>query len=230
MLFKALPAALGFPPIPAGSRSYEDAEKLARAIAGALEELRGRPDRLLSELLNLLLETSAEKTRLAVFGQAAALDGQVLDPDVRAFVLTLRTTQHNRFGWTRAMPPGREKAPSDVGAVQVGRERAAPASRPSNGSVALRIRKPGTVGGPFRRAPRDLTRSPRHRARQVVGIDESERPSGKGSDASAFGPSRDCGPRPIARTRCCCTTGEVVVPERASAHDLTHHLSGGCGA
>ena len=75
LLFEALPMALGFPSVPAGAHSYADANAYARKVAAVFGELSGRPNRLLAELLQLLLETSAETTRLAVCGQAAALEG-----------------------------------------------------------------------------------------------------------------------------------------------------------
>ena len=76
LLFEALPAALGFPAIPAAAQECEGADSYARTVAAVFEELSVRANRLLSELLELLLETSAETTRLAVSGQAASLEGQ----------------------------------------------------------------------------------------------------------------------------------------------------------
>ena len=89
LLFGSLPKAFGFPPAPPDAESYAEAGQYAEHLAETLGELRSRYDRLLSELLELLLETAAETSRLAVTGQAAALENEVLNPEIRAFVLTL---------------------------------------------------------------------------------------------------------------------------------------------
>ena len=115
LLFEALPAALGFPPVGASARDYADADAYAQAVAAALGELSGRPDRLLAELLTLLLESSAETSRQAVSAQAASLEGQVLDPDTRAFVLTLANdAAESDHDWIRAVATVvARKAPSE---------------------------------------------------------------------------------------------------------------------
>ena len=89
LLFDALPNALGFRPVPADTKTYGKASEFADAVGVALEELTGCHDRLLAELFQFLLDTSAESSRLAITGQAAALDNEVLNPSVRAFVGTL---------------------------------------------------------------------------------------------------------------------------------------------
>lgn len=115
LLFEALPAALGFPPVGANARDYTNAEAYARAVAAALGELSGRPNRLLAELFALLLESSAETSRQAVSVQAASLEGQVLDPDTRAFVLTLANdAAESDHDWIRAIATVvARKAPSE---------------------------------------------------------------------------------------------------------------------
>ena len=89
LLFASLPEALGFPPVPAGDEDYQLAEGYAAGVADALDELSACFARLLDQQLEHLLETSAETSRLAVMGQAASLNGEVLDPEVEAFVLSL---------------------------------------------------------------------------------------------------------------------------------------------
>ncbi|MDE0371430.1 MAG: hypothetical protein OXI73_02635 [Rhodospirillales bacterium] len=89
LIFEALPSALGFQPVPADAKTYAKASEYADGVNGALEELAGCHDRLLDELFQFLLDESAETSRLAVAGQAAALDNEVLNPSVRAFVRTL---------------------------------------------------------------------------------------------------------------------------------------------
>ncbi len=109
LLFAALPAALGFDPIAADPVTADDAaavdaavaadaeeravanaaNDLADALVAALTELESCFSRLLDDLLELLLDACAVGSRMAVAGEAAALGNEVLDPEVRAFVLAL---------------------------------------------------------------------------------------------------------------------------------------------
>ncbi len=89
LLFVALPEALGFDPVAVDDEEYGAAGDLAGAVAAALEELESCLHRMLSELLQLLLDACATGSRTAVVGEAAALGDEVLDPAVRAFVLAL---------------------------------------------------------------------------------------------------------------------------------------------
>lgn len=115
LLFEALPPALGFPPVGASARNYADADAYSQAVTAALEELSAKPDRLLAELLALLLESSGETSRRAVSAQAASLEGQVLEPDTRAFVLTLANdAAESDHDWVRAIATVvARKAPSE---------------------------------------------------------------------------------------------------------------------
>ena len=89
LLFSALPEALGFDPVQADAPDCEHADGFADAVGAALEELESCLGQLLAELLALLLDASATNSRTAVMGEAAALGDEVLDPEVRAFVLAL---------------------------------------------------------------------------------------------------------------------------------------------
>lgn len=89
LLFSALPEALGFKSVTTGAKSYSAAEAYADAVGQVLDVLENCYERLLDDLKKLLLDASAESNRLAVCRQAAALEDEVLDPDVRAFVYAL---------------------------------------------------------------------------------------------------------------------------------------------
>ena len=89
LLFAAIPEALGYHPVPAEIKTYSKANEYADAVAGALEELTGSYQRLVDEMLEELFAVSGETSRFTIAEQAAALDGEVLDPTVRAFVLAL---------------------------------------------------------------------------------------------------------------------------------------------
>lgn len=104
LLFVHLPKSLGFSAIGPETRTYRKAADYAAAVRGALEELQNRYSLLLDELLAEVLELSLERTRLAVTGQAAGLEGEVLDPSVRSFVLTLANdTAESDEGWINSV-------------------------------------------------------------------------------------------------------------------------------
>ena len=104
LLFTSLPEALGFPAVPAESEEYLLAEAYATGVGEAVDELGTCFERLLDQQLERLLETSAEVSRLSVMGQAASLDGEVLDPEIRAFVLSLANdTVDSDTDWAKAV-------------------------------------------------------------------------------------------------------------------------------
>ena len=115
LLFTSLPEALAFPPVPARSQKYELAEAYAAGVCEALDELGGCFEQLLDEQLEHLLEASAEPSRMAVMGQAASLVGEILDPDVRSFILNLAndTTESVADWMERVATVVAKKAPAE---------------------------------------------------------------------------------------------------------------------
>lgn len=103
LLFEQLPQALGFPVVKA-TKTYPKAKLLARAVRVCLDELNNSLTGLLGDLFDDLLDEMGETTRLAVTGQAASLEDEVLDPEIRAFVLTVANdaapTDHD---WIKAI-------------------------------------------------------------------------------------------------------------------------------
>ena len=95
LLFVTLPKALGFTPVEPGNKTYWNARAYADSVGDMIDELTDCYERLLTDLLKLLLTESAETSRRVVSGQAAALEGEVLDPAVRAFVMTLANDSVN---------------------------------------------------------------------------------------------------------------------------------------
>ena len=89
LLFELLPEVLGFTPVRADAKTYRGAVQFARAVRDAMHELEGSYHTLLSDLLDDLLSEAGETRVLAVTGMAASIADEVLDPEVRAFVLTL---------------------------------------------------------------------------------------------------------------------------------------------
>ena len=229
LLFKALPAALGFPPIRAGARRYRDANAYARSVAKVLAELQDRADGLLAELLDLLLETSAETTRLAVSGQAAALEGQVLDPEVRKFVLVLANdaaeTDHD---WIRAIATVvAQKAPSewiDEDVVSFRRE-LEPRVKAFQRLVALHAENRADGGGGFDALRVTLTRSDGSEHVRLVGVDENERPEAdRALNVALKHLSQITGSPHRAHKVLLALLGERLLPERAERDDETPRI------
>jgi len=70
----------------------------------ALDELSRNYGRLLRDLRRLLLDASAETTRTAIAGQAEALEGEVLDPETKAFLLKLASDGlEDETDWAQAV-------------------------------------------------------------------------------------------------------------------------------
>lgn len=179
LLFDALPKALGFRPISAKAKSYSQAGTYAEAVGSALDELSACGQNLLGELLRLLLDTSAESTRLAVTGQAASLTGEVLDPGVRAFVLTLANNRvETDEDWAKAVATVvAQKAPTEWTDEDFERfqselpQQVAAFQR----LVALHAERRAHGGGPFEAHRITVTRSDGSECVQLVSIDESLR-------------------------------------------------------
>ena len=89
LLFRSLPAAFEFHPVPANATTYGKAKAYANHVRAALHDLHGCYDRLLDTLLKLLIEASGENSRQMIAKRAAAIESDVLNPDARALVLTL---------------------------------------------------------------------------------------------------------------------------------------------
>ena len=97
LLFELLPVALGHAPIAPGGRSAKkrqdsssrEFESFADGLARCIDELTSRGRLMIGELRDELLASAGERTRHAVSGPAEGLVDEVLDRDMRAFVLAL---------------------------------------------------------------------------------------------------------------------------------------------
>ncbi len=89
LLFRSLPAAFEFRPVPAHTGTYGKADAYANRLDAALDDIRGCYDRLLATLLELLIDASGENSRQMITTRAASIESIVLNPDARALVLTL---------------------------------------------------------------------------------------------------------------------------------------------
>jgi hypothetical protein len=180
LLFTALPTALGFEPVLSNEDSYRDAEAYAAAVGDALAEMTSHLNRLLDQLLAEVLDASAETTRLAITGQAAALRDKVLDPDVRAFVLTLANDSiESDVEWVQAVATVvAKKAPAEWRDSDRERfrrdlhQRVAAFQR----LVALHAQQRAEGAGPFDALRVTITRSDGTEHDRLVGIDHTQRP------------------------------------------------------
>lgn len=179
LLFVALPKALGFRPVPANTKSYAKAQAYADSVGEALGDLTGCFDNLLSDLYDLLLEESGETSRLAVQGQAAALENEVLDPTVRAFVLALANGNlHTVTDWIQAIAMvvvG--KAPAEWTDDDLARFRRVMPEHIAafQRLVALHAEHKASGGGPFDPLRVTVTQADGSELARFVGIDRSSR-------------------------------------------------------
>lgn len=179
LLFDTLPNALGFRPVPSDTNTYGTASEFADGVSGALEELTGCHDRLLAELFQFLLDTSAESSRLAITGQAAALDNEVLNPSVRAFVGTLANdgvdTDADWISAVATVVAG--KAPQEWGDDDLARlRRELPLQVAAfQRLVALHAERRAEGGGPFDALRVTITRPDGSEHVGLVDIDQRQR-------------------------------------------------------
>ena len=103
LMFNTLPKAIGVAPVSADDSAYSDAAKYVNTLKNALGELVHCYSNMLDEINRDLLTSCSVRKRLEVSGQAASLDGTVLNPNVRAFVFTLANETFNDRDWIKAI-------------------------------------------------------------------------------------------------------------------------------
>ena len=180
LLFDRLPGCFSLPSVPADAERYPEEDAYADRLGSALDELRGRYATLEEELLALLLGFAAEKTRLAVSGQAAALDGEVLDPAVDAFVRALKgDPEKNDAGWISNIATVlSKKAPTewtDRDLARFERELRVQVAAFQR-LLALHVDGRAGGGGPFQAFRVTVTRSDGREHDRLVALDEADRP------------------------------------------------------
>ena len=179
LLFEDLPTIFGLSPVPADTEVYPDARAYAEGVGVALDELGGCFGQLLAELFALLMETSAETTRLAVAGQAAALDNEVLSPTVRGLVGTLASDGIDADNdWIEAVATVvTKKAPAEWTDDDLARfRRELPLQVAAfRRLVALHAERRTDGGGPFNALRVTITRQDGNEYVELVGIDQRQR-------------------------------------------------------
>ena len=180
LLFDRLPECFELPPVPVDAKQYLGETAYAKRLGSAMDELGSRYAKLEEELLALLLRIAAEKTRLAVSGQAAALDGEVLDPAVRAFVLALKgDAAKNDAEWISTIATVlSKKAPTEWTDRDLSRfhhelrVQVAAFQR----LLALHVEGRARGGGPFQALRVTITRPDGREHDRLVALDEIDRP------------------------------------------------------
>ncbi len=179
LLFETLPTALGLRPVPANTNAYQQTVAYADKLQTALDNLAGSYHRLLDELFNDMLTISGEKNRTAIIGQAASLENEILNPEVRAFVLTLANdTVETNAEWIQAIATVvTKKAPAEWSDRD--RERFRHALEPLVAAfqrlVALHAEHKVAGGSPFDAYRVTVTRSDGTEYARLVGIDHDHR-------------------------------------------------------
>ena len=177
LLFHDLPIALGLPAVPASATAYRSADAYADKLAGAMDELSWCHGELLARLLEELFEESGETSRLSLSGQAKALEDEVVNPDVRALVLTLANeTVDTDADWIAAIATVvGGKAPSEWTDADLNRfgpvlnRQVAAFQR----LVALHADRRADGGGPFKPYRLTLTRPDGSEHIGLVGVDDT---------------------------------------------------------
>ena len=178
LLFKSLPNALGVPEVPASANEYSVARSYATKLVDAVDELAGCADQLLDQLFQDLLDASGETSRDAITGYAKSLEDEVLDPAVRAFVLTLANdTVDTDADWVGAIATVlAEKAPSEWTDRDRAHFRHVLGRRVDSFQrlVALHADQRADGGGPFKAFRVTITRPDGREHVALVGVDDRD--------------------------------------------------------
>ena len=220
LLFETLPTALGLRPVPADTKAYQQTAAYADELQSALDNLAGSYQRLLDDLFNDILTISGEKSRTALIGQAASLENEVLNAEVRAFVLTLsNNTVETDTEWIQAIATVvTKKAPAEWSDRD--RERFRHDLGPLVGAfqrlVALHAEHKVARGGPFDAYRVTVTRSDGTEYVRLVGIDDDHRHRLNEALSETIGKlARITGSSQRAHTAMLALLGERLMPERS---------------
>ncbi len=232
LLFDRLPGCFSLPSVPADAERYPEEDAYAERLGSALDELRGRYARLEEELLELMLRFAAERTRLAVSGQATALDGEVLDPAVRTFVLALKgDPEKDDAGWiSNIATVVSKKAPTewtDHDLARFERELRVQVAA-FRRLLALHVAGRAGGGGPFQAFRVTVTGSDGREHDRLVALDEADRPIAEGILGDALAKLRSqLGSREQAEKVLLASLGERLLPQASqeSPKQVNHTLA-----
>ena len=225
LLFKRLPEAFGFPEVKATAETYAKKRHLARAVSRALGELETSFEGLLDDLLADLLETAGEASRLAVTGQAASLENEVLDPEARSFILTMAndSTENDRE-WIKAIATVVSKKAvaewSDEDCVRFG------AQLPSRIAsfqrlIALHVDRRVHGFGAFEARRVTVTSADGREEYRLVVLDDSDRAIAQAKlDSALDALAESLGSETKAKMAMLALLGEQILPMGSAAEDV----------
>ncbi len=224
LLFEDLPTVLGLSPVPSGTETYPDARAYADGVGDALAELGGCFGQLLTELLGLLLDTSAETTQVAVAGQAASLENEILNPGVRSFVLALAGDgMGTDTDWIKAVATVvAQKAPAEWTDDDLARFRRELPQKVAafRRLVALRTERRAGGGGPFDAFRVTITRQDGSEYIDLVDIDQQQRHRVSSALDDALGELQEVIGSPFrARKALLALLGERILSEQSGGDD-----------
>ena len=180
LLFDRLPRCFSLPSVSADAESYPEEGTYADRLGSALDGLTGRYAKLEEELLALLLGVAAERTRIAVSGQAAALDGEVLDPTVDNFVRALKgDLEKSDAAWIGNIATVlSKKAPTEWTDRDLARFERQLRVQVAAFQRLLALHADGRAvgGGPFQAFRVTVTRPDGREHDRLVALDEADRP------------------------------------------------------
>lgn len=90
LLFRQLPQALAIPEM-RGAGVYPEQELFVQRLSEAISDLQECSRQLRQDLLALTLQHADRPDRRVISGQALAIEDEVLDPEIRSFVLAIAT-------------------------------------------------------------------------------------------------------------------------------------------
>jgi hypothetical protein len=99
LLFSALPAAVGLGSIGARLKQWRHTEAFASQLVSSLAELEAHYTTTLEELAAEMYRLARESGRKALAMQAQILEGEVINPELRSFVLALASESFDDMHW-----------------------------------------------------------------------------------------------------------------------------------
>ena len=224
LVFEDLPTVLGLSPVPSGTETYPDARTYTDGVGDALAELGGCFGQLLADLVALLLETSAETTRVAVAGPAASLENEILNPGVRSFVLALAGDGLGAdTDWIKAVATVvAQKAPAEWTDDDLARFRRELPQKVAafRRLVALHTERRAGGGGPFDAFRVTITRQDGSEYVDLVDIDQQERHRVSSALNDALGELQEVIGSPFrARKALLALLGEQILSEQSGGDD-----------
>ena len=106
LLFAALPQALNLGSVAPTKKKSRHVNELASRLVDALDELASHYGRTLCDMRTELYDRARETGRGPIAAQAQILEGEVLNPEIRSFVLALAVDDFDDDNWIEAIATG----------------------------------------------------------------------------------------------------------------------------